>query len=66
MCRYKYVCHSSVPTASEKKKKDFVRSTRPGEVMATGEKTERQAPLFSALGFVTSPAVRGQRSETLR
>ena len=32
-----------------------------GEFMATGEETEHQAPLISALGFVTSPAV-SQRS----
>lgn len=43
------------------REKDFVRSTRPGGGYGHGEKTEHQAPLFSALGFVTSPAV-SQRS----
>ena len=62
VCSCISVCQRSVPTASEKKK-DFVRSTRPGGGYGHREKTEHQAPLFSALGFVTSPAVSQRFSE---
>lgn len=49
---YVNVYQSSLPDASEK---GFWEKQKAGEVMATG-KREHQAPLFSALGSVTSPS----------
>lgn len=54
VCFCKYVCQSLVPTASEKK--GFCEKHTVGGRYGHGEKTEHQAPLFSALGCVTSPA----------
>lgn len=66
MCVCKFVCRSSVPTASEKK--GFCEKHKAGEVMATGRRRSTRLLCSLLLVFVTSPAVKPEVSgvETLR
>lgn len=62
-----YVCQSLVPAASERER-DFVKSTRLGEIMATGRRSRSTRLLFSLLlGLsLVQLLARGHWSETLR